>query len=252
MPDFVYDLIILFILALCAFQGYRRGFVLTLFGFLALFVAFLGGMFLADQLCQPVGRLIQPAIETSLHKVLDSTVLDALDPAADPGAPGSSAGDSSGDAQPAPPTQAQRDAALAHILEAMSTSPLLRGFVDSVEQVLDQSIAEATQSAVKAISAYVAREVARIVLFFVCFLVVLVGWTLLAHGLDLAFKLPVLSTLNAWSGFGVGLLKGTALVMIAVWLLKGRLIGQQTIDSTILLKFFCENGPLTAMAQFFS
>ena len=50
------------------------------------------------------------------------------------------------------------------------------------------------------------------VLFLICFVLVLAGWTLLSRVLDLAFPLPVLSTLNHWSGAAVGLVKGRAAV----------------------------------------
>ena len=42
----------------------------------------------------------------------------------------------------------------------------------------------------------------------VSFALVLLLWLLLSRVLDLACKLPVLSTLNHWSGAALGLVKG--------------------------------------------
>ena len=42
MGFFIFDLIVLIVLILAVVQGYRKGFVLTLCGFLAVFVAFIG------------------------------------------------------------------------------------------------------------------------------------------------------------------------------------------------------------------
>ena len=244
MPDIIFDIIILAVLLLTAVQGYRRGFILTLCGFLAVFVAFLGGAFLSDQLCQPVGQLIQPAIENSILQVLDLQPADAsatADGAPPPNLPGVPQEDT-------PPLQDLIP--LEQVLNALRESEYFRGFADSIQQAMEDGIVQATGSAVRAISVYLAREVARLILFLVCFILVLAAWTLLSHTLDLAFRLPVLSTLNAWSGLAVGLIKGGLLVFIATWFLKGGLLSQETIQNTILLKFFCENSPLSLLSQF--
>ena len=66
-------------------------------------------------------------------------------------------------------------------------------------------------NAVRALAEYVAVQLTRTVLFLLCFVLILAGWFVLSHALDLAFKLPVLSTLNQWSGGAVGLVKGGVL-----------------------------------------
>ena len=81
------------------------------------------------------------------------------------------------------------------------------------------------------------------------FAAVLVGWFLLSHALDLAFKLPVLSTLNHWTGAGVGLIKGGLILFIAAWLLKGSFIPSQAIENTFLLNFFCTSSPFSLLAM---
>ena len=86
------------------------------------------------------------------------------------------------------------------------------------------------------------------VLFLISFAVVLLAWALLSHALDLAFRLPVLSTVNRVLGGAVGLVKGALIVFIAAWLLKGSLFPQSVIDHTFLLKFFCENSPLSLIS----
>ena len=90
----------------------------------------------------------------------------------------------------------------------------------------------------------------RAVLFLVCFIAVLAAWTLLSRALDLAFRLPVLSTLNQWSGAAVGLVKGGVLLFIACWLFRG-LIPQEAVDQSILLRFFCTTNPFLLIASIF-
>ena len=88
---------------------------------------------------------------------------------------------------------------------------------------------------------------AQLALFLVSFVLILVLWYFLSHALDLAFRLPVLSTLNHWSGAALGLLKGSLLLFIACWLLKGSFLPQSVIQNTYLLHFFCTVSPLTLL-----
>ena len=66
MGFFIFDLIVLIVLILAVVQGYRKGFVLTLCGFLAVFVAFIGASILSDALAGPVSQAITPAIESGI------------------------------------------------------------------------------------------------------------------------------------------------------------------------------------------
>ena len=100
------------------------------------------------------------------------------------------------------------------------------------------------------IAGYIAFQIAHSVLFVICFALVLAAWHFLSRTLNLAFKLPVLSTLNHWAGAAMGLVKGAALLFIACWLLRS-LIPQEAVDGTVLLHFFCTTNPFALMASLF-
>ena len=95
-----------------------------------------------------------------------------------------------------------------------------------------------------------ARQIAKTVLYAVAFVLILVLWTILSRVLDLAFRLPVLSTLNHWSGAAVGLGKGCVLLFIACWLFRG-LFPTEAVEQSVLLRFFCGAGPLALPGAFF-
>ena len=73
-------------------------------------------------------------------------------------------------------------------------------------------------------------------LFLASFALVLLLWLLLSRVLDLAFKLPVLSTLNRWSGGVLGLCEGVVLVVIVGMLLKGGVLPEEVVENSYLLK----------------
>ena len=226
MTHLVYDAIIAVLLVFFVLQGKRKGFVLTLCGLLAVFVAFLGAACLSDLLCEPVGRLLQPIMEENI----DQTIYNIVGQNVQQGRLFSD------------PDQ------LPQILATLESSQLYHLFAQALQTALDKGLLEITTTATAAIAAYLAREVARIVLFVICFVVVLLAWKLLSHALDLAFRLPVLSSVNAALGAVLGLIKGGLFVFAGVWLLKDHL-SPQLVEQTVLLKFFYSTTPLALVAK---
>lgn len=98
-------------------------------------------------------------------------------------------------------------------------------------------------------SSYAAIHIARVLIFIVAFIVLMVVWFFFSHALDLAFRLPVLSSLNSWGGGAAGFLKGVLLLFIAAWLLRESVIPPKVIEESILLKIFCSNSPLSLLAN---
>ena len=215
MGFFIFDLIVLIVLILAVVQGYRKGFVLTLCGFLAVFVAFIGASILSDALAGPVSQAITPAIESGIQDTVGS-YYQYTPPVEDSG-DGSTPGDAFFDELP-----------LEDVLAALQDSSLYRSLTQNFQQAVEDGVETVAANAVRALAEYVA----------------------VSHALDLAFKLPVLSTLNQWSGAAVGLVKGGVLLFIACWLFRG-LIPQEAVDQSILLRFFCTTNPFLLIASIF-
>ena len=209
MSYLIFDLVIAILLVLAVFQGYRRGFVLTLCGFLAVFVAFFGATILSNALAEPVSHAITPVIENQISNSIHET-----------------------------------------LEEQGYQFDLIQSFSDAIRGAVNDGVVEVTTSAAQTIASYIARELARMALFLISFVLVLVAWTLLSRALDLAFRLPVLSTLNHWSGAAVGLLKGGVLLFIACWLLR-ELFPAEVVEQSYLLKFFCTTNPFLLIASIF-
>lgn len=240
MSFLIFDLILVIVLAVTLFQGYRKGFVLTLCGFLAVFVAFVGATILSDALAQPVSQVVRPAIEQNIHSALEDSLQEQGLPLPEGSA---SQGDTSLNIL-------GEDFSLDQVLELLGDSALVQHFSDAIHSAVTQGVLAVTSDVVASIAGYIAFQIAHGVLFVVCFVLVLVAWHFLSHTLNLAFKLPVLSTLNHWAGGAMGLIKGAALLFIACWLLRG-LIPQEAVDSTVLLRFFCTTNPFALLASFF-
>lgn len=137
---------------------------------------------------------------------------------------------------------------LDEVLDALQASSLYQHFIQPIQDAIQDGVMEVTTSAARAVADYLALELTRMFLFLVSFALVLLLWLLLSRVLDLACKLPVLSTLNHWSGAALGLVKGGLIVFILCWLLRGSLISQEAVEGTVLLRFFCTHTPLSLLA----
>ena len=137
---------------------------------------------------------------------------------------------------------------LDEVLDALQASSLYQHFIQPIQDAIQDGVMEVTTSAARAVADYLALELTRMFLFLVSFALVLLLWLLLSRVLDLACKLPVLSTLNHWSGAALGLVKGGLIVFILCWLLRGSLISQAAVEGTVLLRFFCTHTPLSLLA----
>lgn len=228
MSYLIFDLAILAILALFFWRGYARGLVLTLCSLLAVFVALIGASFLSNALAEPVAKAIEPIVASQIHDTVTSYYQRS----------------------PAENTSAEEEDWLAQLpleelLEPLKESKFLQGFAETFQKAVDDKAADIVTHAAQALAHFVAVQIARIVIFAVAFFAVLIAWFFLSHALDLVAKLPVLSTVNAWGGGAVGLVKGALIVYIAVWLLRGSYIPPAAIEGSYLLKFFVSAIPLS-------
>lgn len=238
MTALAFDLVVTALLLLAAWRGYRTGFILTLCGFLAIFVAFIGATMVSNTLCAPVSRIIQPVVEHNIQQVFLQNLPNGTE-VPDASASSSETGTDSSDGT--------AEVSLQEALNLLKGSSLYKGFADAFQKAVNDGMVSATVNASRTIADYVSKQIAQLVLFFVSFILILVLWFFLSHALDLAFRLPVLSTLNHWSGAALGLLKGALLLFITCWLLKGSFLPESTIQNTYLLKFFCTVSPLTLL-----
>ena len=189
MSYLFFDLILAVVLAVTVFQGYRKGFVLTLCGFLAVFVAFIGASVLSDALAEPVSQMVRPAIELNINSALEESLQEGVTlPEGSTSSSDSSGLDGLGD-----------DFSLEQILELVGDSALVQYFSDAIHGAVSQGVLAVTSNVVESIAGYIALQIAQGVLFIICFVLVLVAWHFLSQPLNLAFKLPVLSTLNHWA-----------------------------------------------------
>jgi len=199
MDGYVFDLIILVLLALFAWRGGAKGLILSLCGLAAVFVAFFAAQFLSEQFCAPVAGILRPIIIQTVRGADAEPEVSSEDPEA--------------------------AYTVEDLVRSIQEEGLFEGFSDFLEQgVANEDLSHSDRlTPLEALAGYLAKAVARALLFGIVFFGVLLAWFLLSHALDLAFKLPILSSVNTVGGVLVGLVKGTLFTVVLVWL--GQLAG---------------------------
>ena len=228
MNYILFDLAILAVLALFLWRGYAKGFILTLCGFLAIFVALIGASILSNALAEPVAKTMEPVIahriQDALAQAIEETDFISVDGSI---------------------VQTPEELPLHEVIQQLTESKLYQNFAASFQAAVDSGAAEITTNAARSIAHFAAVQIARTVIFAVSFFALLIAWFFLSHALDLVAKLPVLNSVNQLAGGAVGLAKGVLLLFIAAWLFKDSFVPPEAVEQTYLLKFFCTVNPLS-------
>lgn len=215
MPTYLFDILIVALLAFLAWRGASKGLILSLCGLAALFVAFFAAQFLSDLFYKPVANIIRPIIAQSVQEVAPTPAITA-----DPAQPGYT---------------------LDELVDSVTENGLFGGFSSFLEEGMeDDDVQFDLLHPLDSLAIYLSRGIAKALLFGIIFIAVLLAWFLISHALDLAFKLPILSEVNLAGGLIIGLVKGVLMVIVLVWL--GQLAGwvPSQPDTPILSLFTVE------------
>lgn len=220
MGYMIVDIVIVLILIFFAWRGARKGLILTLFSMLGLVVALLGARFLSNTFYEPVSDIIQPGIYQSV-KDLEEKALGGFDLELNETL------DSSADS----------------LIDILREQDLFPGLTDLLESAVEKDSVNSSGglSATETLSTYLAQLLARLVLFVLGFIVILLLWFLISRALDLAFRLPILNVVNVVGGLILGLVKAIVIVVILVWV--GQLLDLLPANpSTPILSLFTPGG----------
>ena len=191
MP-YLFDILIVLLLAFYAWRGASKGLMLSLCGLAAVFVAFFAAQFISEKFCAPVGSILRP--------IIVQTVRGA-------------------DVEPADQEDPGTDYTVDELLASIQEKGLFEGFSDFLEQgIANDTMGHGPLSPLEALTRYLSEGIARALLFGLSFIGILLIWFLTSHALDLAFKLPILAEVNLAGGLVVGLVKGVLLTIVLVWL----------------------------------
>lgn len=224
----VIDIVLVVIVALCAWHGYKKGIIGGVAGILAVVIALAGGNLLSSA----ISHEVVPVLEPFVNGYIDSqntrdTVLERM---------GYGESDLSLEDILAQDSSLRYDYAYECMSELGFYKSHAEKLADKAVDYSDETGSSMTESVI-AVLCDAITYVAGLVLFFLMILIFLVA---IGNIGNLSFRLPGIALADGIGGAVLGFLKGALYCALICWLLGffGFIIGKETLEDTVLAKFF--------------
>ena len=228
MIKLILNILLLLILALCIWGGFKRGLIGGIAGLLAVILSLVG----ANALTLQYGREVVPAVNPFIGGFIDS--------------------ETNTDEILAKLGYGETDLSLTDILEQDSSMrydyayECLRsiGFYKAVsEDLAKDSVTYAAQTGITLTDAVITvacNAIAYVGCITIAFIMILILITALMDVINLDFHLPNADFVDEAAGAAMGFIKGLVYCVLLCWLLGflGLIIGKETCDTTPLISFF--------------
>ena len=223
----IIDLILIAIIAFCAWNGYRKGFIMGISGILALIVAFYGAQIIADTYSQEFNSMLKPfvsgIVDSAVAKVQEDTV-DTFD----------------------------EEDVYGVTYDALGNIGILKSAARDIADEIANKVERTGQTMREEIVSVLSSKIAYILTVVVVFLLILIVFTVIANIINLAFKLPGLEFINELFGALFGFAKGAVIVVAIAWVMRylGVLVDEDIVNKTVLLEWLMEHNLVTKFFGF--
>lgn len=225
MTSIIYDLLILAVLALFVWRGWRKGLILSLCGLIVIILSFVGAGFIADTAAPPVANALEPKLEAIIEENVNSYMTAHYD-----------------DLTPPDPIDHLRDMGGIY---AWAAEPL-----EQARKTMNSAVLDTAKGVAQMAARTIATQIAHRILFAVAFVVLFILLTLLLHTLNLVAKLPGLNFCNGLGGGAIGLVKGVLVLFVVVCVLQvssAKFFTPEAVAQTHLFKLFVEFNPILTL-----
>jgi len=223
----IIDLILIAIVAFCAWNGYRKGFIMGISGILALIVAFYGAQIVADTYSQEFTTMLKPFVSG----IVDAAVADVP------------VGDENG---------YDNDEVYEVTYDALGNIGVLKSAAQDIANEIAERVERTGQTMREEIVNVLCSKIAYVLTAVIVFLLILIVFTVIANILNLAFKMPGLEFINETLGALFGFAKGAIIVVAIAWVMRylGVLIDEDIVNKTMLLEWLMDHNLVTKFFGF--
>lgn len=225
----IIDLVLLGIIIICIWAGYKKGLIMSVGGILCIIVSLYGANLLANTFCYEVIPVLKPFAAGYTEGLIDGE--DGVI-----GRMGWEDYDYSVEDLLAQYPEREEEFCTA-CYESL-------GIDSSAAQVMAREAVayadENQESTVNAVIQVLCEKVSYVACFILAFLLIIIVLTVIGNLPNLSFRLPNLDLVNDIAGAVLGLVTGLMFCAILVWALKfmGMIIGSETLSDTVLGGWF--------------
>ncbi|MBO7738887.1 MAG: CvpA family protein [Oscillospiraceae bacterium] len=223
----IIDLILIAIVAFCAWNGYRKGFIMGISGILALIVAFYGAQIVADTYSQEFNSMLKPFVSG----IVDSAVAKVQEGTAE---------------------SFDNEDVYEVTYDALGNIGILKSAARDIADEIAQKVERTGQTMREEIVSVLCSKISYILTVVVVFLLILIVFTVIANTINLAFKLPGLEFINELFGALFGFAKGAVIIVAIAWVMRylGVLIDEDIVNKTVLLEWLMDHNLVTKFFGF--
>ena len=224
----IIDILLLIIIALCTWSGYKRGLVGGVASLLAIIIALLGGSIVAAAYSHEVVPAFEPFVDGYVDSSsMRKTVLERM---------GYGESDLSLEDILAADTSLRHDYAYETLREVGMYS-------QRAEEMASEAVALADSSGMTMTDAVVSvlcETVTYLVAVAIGFMLLLILMVAIANMCNLSFRLPNMENVDEIGGAVLGFAEGFMYCVLICWVLSyfGLVIGRDTMNGTTLGRFF--------------
>ena len=230
MIRLILDIVLLLIVALCTWSGYRKGLIGGIAGILVVVIALFGGSLLSSAYSREVVPVLEPFVDGYIdsQNTRDTILAQILG--------------------------YKTDRSLEDVLEedgsrrykyAEECMKELGIYQDRAEEMAVKAVEYSERNGVSMTDAVVSvlcDTIAFVGGLTIAFLLILILLVAIGNIGNLSFRLPNLELLDEIGGAVLGFVKGFLYCVLLCWLLSflGKVIGEDTIKNTTLAQFFLQ------------
>jgi hypothetical protein len=221
------DLILLAIIIICVWSGYKKGLIMGIGGMIAIIISLYGACLVSTAYSYDLVTAVRPFASGYVERQVNKTVLDSLDLT---------------DTELSVDDILAADPELEHqyCYECYRSVGIYDNAADQMATEAEQYAAAQSTDITTGVVEVLCSRITFVGGVVLCFLIFLIILTALGNMPNLTFKIPNMDTLNDAGGAVMGLVKGITYCVLLCWALRfaGLAIGRDTLGETLLAKFF--------------
>lgn len=231
----IIDIVLVLIIAVCAYRGFRSGLITSIIGVLAVVVALYGANLIATTYSSEFTGIAEPfvsgLIDTAQQKILN------YDPA------------SSKETPKAPLTGTD----LTNVEKVTNSVLVELGIGDDIAADIAENVAKQEEivsaKMSETIAKFLSEKLCFIAAFIIGFALIMIICTAIGNVLDVVFGLPGLENLNHILGGVLGAVKGVAIVLVIALMCRylGFIVGEDIMEETFLLKRLTDSNMIASI-----